>query len=324
MMKYNDFGAVGKVSRLTLGGGGIGLIWGQSTRGEAVATIKAALDGGINLLDTAPMYGQCESIVADAFGGKLPSHLRITTKFQLGSPAPEDVGPKLAQSLDASLATMKLDRVDVFFLHTNICPDDYVYAFHPETQDRLATRWSLYAERVIPAMESLKAQGKIGHWGITGVGVPDTIRRAIGAAKPPAVIQAVTNLLDSAGSLRRFAERADPRRIIAAAKARGIAVMGIRAVQAGALTAQIDRTLSPNNPDAKDYTRAEPYRTLCRELGEDPAILAHRYALSLAGVDTVVLGVKNRAELEQCLAAEKSGPLDPALMAKIDGLGLKV
>ena len=100
--------------------------------------------------------------------------------------------------------------------------------------------------------------------------------------------------------------------------------MGIRAVQAGALTTQIDRTLSPNNPDAKDYARAEPYRALCRELGQDPAILAHRYALSLDGVDTVVLGVKNRAELEQCLAAERSGPLEPALMAKIDGLGLRV
>jgi len=153
------------------------------------------------------------------------------------------------------------------------------------------------------------------------VGVPDTILRAIGAAKPPAVIQAVTNLLDSAGSLRRFAEPAAPRAIIAAAKARGIGVMGIRAVQAGALTAEIDRALSPNNPDAKDYARAEPYRALCRELGEDPAILAHRYALSLPGV---VLGVKNRDELEQCLAAERSGPLEPALMAKIDGLGLQV
>ena len=323
-MHTSDFGAIGKVSRLTLGGGGIGLIWGASTRDEAVATIKAALDGGIDLLDTAPMYGQCESIVADAFGGKLPSHLRITTKCQLGSPAPGDVAPKLAQSLDASLAAMKLDRVDIFFLHTNICPDDYVYAIRPDLQDMFATRWSLYENHVIPALEYLKAAGTIGHWAITGVGVPQAILRAINASQPPAVVQAVTNLLDSAGSLRRFAEPAQPRALIAAAKARGIGVMGIRAVQAGALTAQIDRTLSPNNPDARDYVRAEPFRALCRELGEDPAILAHRYALSLAGVDTVVLGVKNRVELEQCLAAERSGPLEASLMAKIDGLGLRV
>jgi len=56
----------------------------------------------------------------------------------------------------------------------------------------------------------------------------------------------------------------------------------------------------------------------------DPAIVAHRYALSLPGVATVILGVKNRDELRQCLEAEASGPLEPALMAKIDGLGLRV
>ena len=50
--------------------------------------------------------------------------------------------------------------------------------------------------------------------------------------------------------------------------------------------------------------------------------MAHRYALSLPNIDTVVLGVKNRAELAQCVAAEAAGPLEPAQMAEIDGLGL--
>ena len=36
-------------------------------------------------------------------------------------------------------------------------------------------------------------------------------------------------------------------------------------------------------------------------------MIAHRYALSMSGVDTVILGVKNRAELEQCLDAEAAG-----------------
>jgi aryl-alcohol dehydrogenase-like predicted oxidoreductase len=52
-------------------------------------------------------------------------------------------------------------------------------------------------------------------------------------------------------------------------------------------------------------------------------MIAHRYALSLPGVDTVVLGVKNRAELRQCLDAERQGPLEAGLMARIDGLGLR-
>jgi hypothetical protein len=52
-------------------------------------------------------------------------------------------------------------------------------------------------------------------------------------------------------------------------------------------------------------------------------VVAHRYALGIAGVDTLVLGVKNRAELRQCLDAEAAGPLDAAQVAAIDGLGLR-
>src|SRR6185437_7945310 len=105
-------------------------------------------------------------------------------------------------------------------------------------------------------------------------------------------------------------------------KARGIGVMGIRAVQAGALTAGVDRPLSANNPDNKDFDRAAPFRALSASWGEDPAVVAHRYALCMPNIDTVVLGVKNRAELAQCLAGEAAGPLEPAQVAAIDALGL--
>ena len=322
-MQTRDLGPLRAVSRLTLGGGGIGQGWGETSRDEAKATVTAAIDAGINLLDTAPLYNQCESILGETFGGRLPAGVRITSKCRLGSPPQGKVTGQLTASLEASLAAMKLDRVDLYFLHTNICPDDYVYAVRPDRQDSFSTRWSLFEGEFIPAMEALKAQGKIGDWAITGVGVPDTILRALAGNRPPAVIQAVTNLLDSPGSLARFSDPPKPRAIIAAAKARGIGVMGIRAVQAGALTAAIDRPMSPNNPDTKDYARAEPYRALCRELGQDPALLAHRYALAIEGCDTLVLGVKNRDELAQCVAAEAAGPLEPALMARIDGRGLR-
>jgi aryl-alcohol dehydrogenase-like predicted oxidoreductase len=99
--------------------------------------------------------------------------------------------------------------------------------------------------------------------------------------------------------------------------------MGIRAVQAGALASTIDRDLPADNAEARDFRRAAPWRALCRELGENPAVLAHRYALSMEGVGTVVLGVKNREELAECLTAEAAGRLEPALMARIDSLGLR-
>jgi aryl-alcohol dehydrogenase-like predicted oxidoreductase len=122
--------------------------------------------------------------------------------------------------------------------------------------------------------------------------------------------------------MRNYAEPTRPRDIIAAAKASGVGVLGIRAVQAGALTASIDREVRDTHPEAADYRRAAPFRDLCAEIGVDPALLAHRYALDIPGVDTLILGVKNRAELAQCLEAEALGPLPTVLRARIDSLAL--
>jgi aryl-alcohol dehydrogenase-like predicted oxidoreductase len=323
MMQLTSLGPLQGVSRLTLGGGGLGRIWGETSIEEAVATVHAAMDGGINLIDTAPMYRDCEQVIGAAFAGRPPDGVRVTTKHQLGAPPAGETAARLEASLDASLAAMQLSRADIYFLHSNICPDGYVYARHPERQAMFATPWRTYVDEVIPAMEGLKARGRIGAWGITGVGVPETILAALAHRPAPDLVQAVANLLDSPGGMRSYAEPPRPREIIAAARSRGVGVMGIRAVQAGALTAAIDRNLSPNHPESKDYVLATPFRVVCDELGSDPAAVAHRYALTMAGVDTVILGVKNRAELADCLGAEALGPLAPDLVTRIDSLDLR-
>jgi aryl-alcohol dehydrogenase-like predicted oxidoreductase len=322
-VKTASLGPLGEVSRLTLGGGGIGLIWGPTSRDEAIATLHAAVDAGVDLIDTAPMYGACETIVGEAFAGALPAGVRITTKHQLGTPPAGETFARLEASLDATLAAMRLERVDLMFLHSNIAADGYAYAHGDARRDAFSTAWSTYADELVPAFERLQAQGRIGAWGITGVGVPAAIRQALAHATKPAVAQVITNLMDSAGGIRRFAEPAEPRTILAAAKAAGVGVMGIRAVQAGALTRAIDRPLSPNHPDARDYERAAGYRALCAAWGEDPALIAHRYALGMEGVDTLVLGVKNRDELNQALAAEAAGPLSADQLSRIEQLGLR-
>jgi aryl-alcohol dehydrogenase-like predicted oxidoreductase len=322
-MRQTSLGPLRQVSRLTLGGGGLGRLWGETSIDEAVATVHAAVAAGINLIDTAPMYRDCEQVIGAAFAGELPPGVKVTTKHQLGAPAAEDVAGRLTASLDASLAAMRLERAEIFFLHSNICPDGYAYARHPERQSTFATPWRTYVDAVVPAMEALKASGRIGAWGVTGVGVPATILEALAYDPAPDVVQAVANLLDSPGGMRSYAEPPRPRDLIAAAKARGVGVMGIRAVQAGALTAAIDRSLSPNHPESRDYVLATPFRVLCDELGENPARVAHRYALAMDGVDTVILGVKNRAELADCLEAEAAGPLDPDIVRRIDALRLR-
>ena len=318
-MKLHPFGSLPPVSALTLGGGGIGMLWGATTDEECVATVRAAVDAGINLLDLAPRYGdgKAESIVGEAFGGHLPAGVRVTSKCLLGDTPATEVETRLRRSIEDSLARLRLRHLDLFFLHSNVVPDDHPMRQHATAATRM-TPYSRFVGTVRPMLERLKAEGLIGAWGLTGIGHPDTIIRLLGERPAPAAVQCIANLLDSPGSLKFFDGPAKPRAVIAAAKANGVGVMGIRAVQAGALTAAIDRDLPPDHEEVRDFARAEGFRRLSAELGENTAVLAHRYALSMRGVDTVVLGVKNRRELAECVAAATAGPLPADLIARVD------
>jgi len=317
-MERRARGNLGEVSVLTLGGGGIGMLWGETTEEECIATVRAAVDAGINLLDMAPRYGdgKAEYIVGKAFDGKLPEGVRVTSKCNLGNPPSAQVEQILRQSVAASLERMRVKKLDFFFLHSNLAPNVHPMMRHPEGASRM-TPYSLFTNHAREVLEILIEEGKIGAWGLTGIGHPDMIMRAFEEEPPPAVVQCIANLLDSPGGLKFYDGPAKPREIIAAARARDVAVMGIRAVQAGALTAKIDRDLPPSHPEMLDYARAAGFRALCDELGENPAVIAHRYALSL-DIDTLVLGVKNRQELAECVAAAAQGPLEKALMERID------
>ena len=208
-METRMLGRLWPVSALTLGGGGVGQLWGPTTRDECIATVRTAVDCGITLLDMAPAYGngEAESVVGAAFDGRLPAGIRVTTKHRLGTPPAGEVEGNIVRSLDESLARMRLERVDLFFLHSNIIPDDYDAGAYV---DRPATRWTTYVERFIPVCERLVADGRIGAWGITGIGIPECILAALGQSPRPAAVQCITNPINSPGELKYFAW-AEPR-----------------------------------------------------------------------------------------------------------------
>ena len=60
-MQYNKLGQLFDVGAYTLGCGGIGQVWGETNREEAVATVREAYDAGITLFDMAPLYGNGEA-----------------------------------------------------------------------------------------------------------------------------------------------------------------------------------------------------------------------------------------------------------------------
>ncbi|MGH7046604.1 MAG: aldo/keto reductase [Stellaceae bacterium] len=317
-MDHHDFGTLPPVSRLTLGGGGLGMVWGATTFEECVATVHDGVAAGIDLLDLAPRYGdgKAEEVVGEAFAGRLPEGVRVTSKCNLGELPAAEIETTLRRSIEGSLKRLRLSRLDLFFLHSNVVPDANHIARRPGGASRM-TLYRSFVDHVRPVFEKLVAEGVIGAWGLTGIGHPDTIIQLLGERPAPAAVQCIANLLDSPGGLKFFDGPAKPRAIMAVAQANRVGVMGIRAVQAGALTSAIDRPLPPDNPEMRDYRRAAGFRRLAAELGEDPAVLAHRYALAL-DIHTLMLGVKNRSELAGCLAAAAAGPLPPELMARID------
>ena len=312
-MKLHKFGSLPPVSTLTLGGGGLGMLWGQTTVEECIATVHAAVDAGITLLDLAPRYGdgKAESVVGEAFAGRLPDGVRITSKCNLGNSPTASIEGTFRQSIEASLQRLRIPKLDLFFLHSNVIPDG-----HSQANSRM-TPYAVFVDHVRPLFERFVAEGLIGAWGLTGIGHPDTIIKLLHERPAPGAVQCIANLLDSPGSLKFFDGPTKPREVIAAAHANGVGVMGIRAAQAGALTSAIDRPLPDDHPEVLDFKRAAGFRRLCAELGATPALMAHRYALSL-NVDTLVLGVKNRQELAECVQAATEGPLPADLMKKID------
>ena len=146
-MERRQFGPLGLVSALTLGGGGIGQVWGQTTRDESVATVREAVEAGIAFLDVAPGYGdgEAERVVGEAFAGVLPEGVRVSTKCRLNGPPAADVAGLLENRLTKGRERLEDAREAIMALCEHVAPPrgttDYLHYFCAEnTQDAQAVQ----------------------------------------------------------------------------------------------------------------------------------------------------------------------------------------
>ena len=219
---------------------------------------------------------------------------------------------------------MGTDYVDLFLLHSQLIENDHE-SQKPDSSfvatGNLTTLKSFY-DAVVPAMETLKKEGKILNWGI-GPGQEEAVCDVINSTTPPDAIQCGVNVLNSLGAIGYASIKPNPKLVLEESKKKDIPILAIRAVQAGALTSKMDREPHPSgfdHPDFADYEKAQPFRELAEDWGESPASLAHRYALSIDKVGSVILGIKNREELIECLEAEKKGRLDTEQIYTLENL----
>src|SRR6202163_2354928 len=220
-----------RVSRVALGTWAMGgWMWGGTDERESVATIRAALDQGINLIDTAPVYGfgVSEEIVGQAVGAAgLRSHAVIATKVGLewrdGKVYRNATRDRIMREIDESLRRLRTDHIDIYQVHW---PDPLVPI-----------------EETAEAMRTLYDQGKIRAIGVSNFSVEqmESFRRVA----PLHVLQSPYNLF----------ERAIEAQILPYCRANNIASLGYGALCRGLLSGRM-------RPDATfqgdDLRRIDP------------------------------------------------------------------
>jgi len=314
-MEQRPLGKTGfAVSVLTLGGGGIGMVWGPTTEEECIETVKAAVAGGVNMLDLAPVYGKgkSEEIVGQAWPD-LPTKPRIATKVFILPDERKDLPGAIQRSMEGSLKRLRLSHVDIVQLHNQIEPQD------PTAPRRLTLREVVGPGGVLEAMQKLKEAKIVKAVGFTGIARHDMVRALLADGRFDTV-QLVTNLLCSEGEMgaRGDAPYRDHLEMVRLAQTSGLGVFGIRPFAAGSLTAAIDRSLPAEHPVVRDFALAQQHLGfLANETSSSLSVAAMRYALSLSGVSTVVTGAKNRTELAEAINAVAAGPLPAATMERI-------
>src|SRR6267143_2104516 len=239
-----------EVSRIALGTWAIGgWMWGGSKETESIDTIRAALDRGITLVNTAPVYGfgRSEEIVGKALAAPgLRSRAVIATKVGLegrdGSVLRNASRARIMREVEDSLRRLRTDYIDIYQVHW---PDPPVPM-----------------EETAAAMASLYNQGKIRAIGVSNFSVAQM--EAFRRVAPLHVLQSPYNLF----------ERGIEDEILPYCRRNDIAVLGYGSLCRGLLSGRIRR-------DTK-FTGDDLRRT-------DPKFLAPRLEQYLSAVERLDL-----------------------------------
>lgn len=308
-MKQRTLGRNGpSVSVLGLGCMGMSAFYGAHDDAESLRTLNHALDRGVNLLDTADMYGpyRNEALLAQVLKSRR-QEVVLATKFGIvmnaANPAARGVNGRpeyVRSSCEGSLKRLGIDVIDLYYLH-RVDPQVPI-------------------EETVGAMAELVSAGKVRYLGLSEA-APDTLRRAH-AIHPIQALQSEYSLWT----------RDPEQQTLALCRELGIGFVAYSPLGRGFLTGAIR---SPDDFDADDYRRSSPrflgenfrrnlalverVKALAEAKGCSPAQLALAWVLAHGEHIVAIPGARRIRNLDDNLGA-LALELSPAEVAEIDAV----
>jgi len=308
-MESTQLGRAGpRTSRIGLGCMGMSDLYGPADRQESIATIHAAMDAGITLLDTGDFYGMGhnEMLIREALGSRPRESVQISVKFGAlrgpdGSWSGYDCRPQAVRNFVAySLKRLGTDYIDIY---------------RPARLDP-----AVPIEDTVGAIADLVKAGYVRHIGLSEVGA-DTLRRA-------SSVHPISDLQIEYSMISRGIERA----ILPVARELGIGITAYGVLSRGLISGHWSKDrqgekdfrsiASPRfqggNLDA-NLALVERLRALAQEKGASVAQLAIAW-VAAQGADIVPLvGARRRDRLQEALGALEV-QLKPEDLARLDAI----
>jgi aryl-alcohol dehydrogenase-like predicted oxidoreductase len=308
-MEKTRLGRTGlSVSVAGLGCGGhsrLGLGTGGSPR-HAVSVVKAAMDAGINFIDTARVYGT-EAIVGQAIAGRR-DQVVLSTKLPVVQPGTSALGAQhvpaadFIASVEDSLQRLGTDHIDILHLH-GVVASQYEYCLN----------------ELVPAMQQLQQQGKIRFLGLTERFIFDPQHSMLTRALQDDcwdVFMVGFNLINQSARQRILQKTAD----------KNIGVLNMFAVRRAlsrpeALLQLITEMADNELIDATRFDLRDPLGFLLDDSDADTIVeAAYRFCRHQRGVDVVLTGTGNTGHLNENAAAIQKGPLPGPCVARLQEL----
>jgi aryl-alcohol dehydrogenase-like predicted oxidoreductase len=290
-LQLRPLGSTGlRVSALGLGAASLGGIYGDYDEAQGIATVHRAFDLGINVFDSSPYYGnwRAETMLGKALQGLPRDRYVLMTKCGRYGADAFDFSPKrLQQSLDESLRLLQQDHVDVLQLHD------------VEFGDLDAILCDS-----VPALQAMKASGKVRFIGITGLPLRN-FRRAL---ELNAQLDTILSYCHATLFDNTLIE------LLPTLATRGIGVLNASPTGMGLLSKHGAPAWHPA-PDAiqKLCRKAAAH---CQSHGTELAELAVQFSCALPGVATTLCGTTSPREVEANIAAI-ARPIDATLLGEV-------